>query len=182
MIFENVKLIQDKYMNLSNSFEDFNEANIKMKVVSPFLEILGYPFKWQFYENPVIKGVTISDITIKMNSKVILFIEVKKSFTGKSYLKDLHQLISYLNDKNVEWGILTDGKDYILVNNDIEGECKDKEILRYNIFEVNESDTIRYFSHKMINKGSYYLNTYNNIRYLSLKKMLILIHGQFIMM
>lgn len=158
MTFDDIKEIQKKVVILQNCSEDANESNTRSKLVVPFLQKLGFEENWFFYENPVVKGKAIPDITVKVNGKVILFVEVKKVSTNKIESKDLHQIISYLNSKNIEWGILTNGKEYVLVNNEIKGEYFDTEVIRYNIFGLYDSSILSCFSYKnlFVNKLSYY--------------------------
>jgi|GEM_PF-6527548 len=129
MTFDDIKAFQQKYISLESSgcIDDQNEANTSKKLVVPFLNKLGFAEEYLYFEEAVVKGKAIADITIKVNGRIIMFVEVKKASNKTIDTKDLHQITSYLNSKVVEWGILTNGKDYVLVNNEIRGDIKIKK-------------------------------------------------------
>lgn len=161
MYYKEIQNLQKLILELQNSncADDLNEANTRTKIVSPLLNLLGFKSEWQFFESHIIKGKAITDISVKRNSQIFLLVEVKKAATNKIDIKDLHQLTGYLNSKNIEWGMLTNGIDYLLVNNDIKGEYNEKTILRYNIFEEYDEKKVNYFSYKDIfeNRNTLYI-------------------------
>lgn len=138
MTQEDIRELQLKYIQLKNSgcIDDLNEANTSKKLVVPFLIKSGFNEENLFFEEAVVRGKAIADISVKINGKVLMYIEVKKASIDNIDIRDLHQITSYLNSKEIEWGILTNGKDYILVNNNIKGKYDDKAILDYNIFNI----------------------------------------------
>lgn len=132
--------LEIKYNELPKSE---NEANITFHIVKPFLETLGYNssyFKYQ--ERTDSKGV--SDILIEYpNSEKSIIVETKRKnfdfynsnheFT-KEAIDAKDQLIKYLSTLNIEWGILTNGKYYFLINNKLDLPGKDKDCISIELF------------------------------------------------
>jgi len=173
VILTGIKKIQETFILLQNSqYDDLNEANTSRKLVEPFLELLGYKQEWQYSQNHAIKGKAIPDITIRRENTEILFVEVKKASTNKLNLKDLHQLTSYLNSKNIEWGILTDGKEYILVSNDLKGDYNNKEVLKFNLFNEFDINAFKYFTLEYLfnNRYTYYKKLLKQYQVFKLKE------------
>lgn len=148
MDIENINYLRKKYSELP----DYKEETVKIRIVKPFLELLGFIEDWHRYEYPVIKNKSITDITIQKDNKIILVVEVKKG--GNSWLKegDTQQLLTYLITKNIEWGIVTNGFEFILVNRKINGELEDQEVIKFNLLDDTEDNIkfLRYFSYKSI--------------------------------
>ena len=128
-----LKEIKDIFAQLDN---DTNEETIKRRVVEPLLTYLGYNDDWFYYEehptNANNKRVDIS-IHIENNLKQVFFIEVKRK-NNIITPNDITQLTNYLNDKNLEWGLLTNGNKYILLNNEIKAPSSKKVVLEYSLF------------------------------------------------
>ncbi|MBD8848406.1 tyrosine-type recombinase/integrase [Priestia megaterium] len=148
MNIENINYLRKKYSELP----DYKEETIKVRIVKPFLEMLGFIEDWHRYEHPVIKNKSITDITILKDNKIILIVEIKK---GGDYLLrkgDTQQLLTYLITKNVEWGIVTNGYEFILVNRKINGELADQEIMKFNLLDDTEDNMklLKYFLYKSI--------------------------------
>ncbi|WHY63650.1 tyrosine-type recombinase/integrase [Cytobacillus firmus] len=143
---DKINELRKKYSELP----DYNEETIKIRIVKPFIEILGFNEDWHRYEYPVIKNKKITDITLIKNNKIILVVEVKKG--GNYWIKpeDIQQLLTYLMTKNVEWGIVTNGKEFILVNYKINGELQHKEVLKYNLLDKTDESSSKILSYDSI--------------------------------
>lgn len=140
-----------------NSFRNTNEETIKINVVRLFLILLGYDEKKFKYEYPTFEGKKRVDILIRIKNLIGLVIEVKKpddSLDKKSCI----QLVNYINSINVEWGILTNGNDYILFNNDIKSSAKNKEVLRFSLILDTHSSICK---HRNENNLKFF--SFNNI-------------------
>ena len=103
-------------MNKRNNLLNKKEENIKIKIVIPILEELGYELSSMTFEHEVFKGKKYCDIAIKVRTDQYLYVEVKR---GDYCIidKDIMQLSNYLNTAGIEWGIITNGSKYILINN-----------------------------------------------------------------
>jgi integrase/recombinase XerD len=122
-----LEVLSNKYISLNNNS---SEENIKIFIVIPILNLLGYNNDWFDFEFPTLNNGR-SDIAIKLpNSNEILYIETKrKDYDLKS--KDISQLIGYMVSNNMSWGIITNGNKFMLVNKDIKGDAKDKVVIEY---------------------------------------------------
>lgn len=132
-----VEILRERYMRLINTKDeaDLTEANTRAKIVAYFLQSSGYKEDWQSFEYPLRKGKHFTDITIKKNDKIIMIVEVKKA--GKTLTdSDVSQLCDYLNNQKTEWGILTNGRDYWLVNNDIDSSAEQRFLFKYNLLDI----------------------------------------------
>lgn len=141
-----------------------NEEDIKVQVVVPFLNDLGYNKDWLKYEYPSTtdgckRRIVDISIYINRNEDNLLFTEVKKK-DYKITEADCSQLANYMNDKNIEYGILTNGSLYILLCNSINGSSSQKEVLRYYLYPPKSED-------RDINYSKY--RNKNNLKYFSYK-------------
>lgn len=148
--------LRDFYEN--NLREKENEETIKMLVVKDLLHILDYKKEWFKCEEPNMLGK--SDIKIiPPNSHDILYIETK-SKDHKITKKDYSQLSSYMDSTNTEWGIITNGDHYYLLNKSINGKAEERVILEYLLvyksgfkYSKKQNDiNLRYFSYDRIFK------------------------------
>ncbi|SCI99276.1 Predicted type IV restriction endonuclease [uncultured Clostridium sp.] len=107
-----------------------NEETIKINIVLKILDILGYdPYNF-LYEDINLSGK--SDILISINTNEKLLIETKrKNYNLKD--KDVNQLCNYMTSQNIEWGILTNGNDYLLINKNIFGTSNEKICFRVQL-------------------------------------------------
>lgn len=133
-----------------------NEATIKNRVVVPlFLKKIGYSSLQDNYEEYTEKDR--SDIILDN----IIVIEVKSHITvniGNKNLTDVAQLIKYLAQKNIEWGILSDGYRYMLINNKIDGDLQYKIVFDISLHNKASQNFIKYFSYEniFVNKKTQY--------------------------
>ncbi len=129
--------------NLKNKYKELpegtNEETIKIKIIIKFLEQLGYNENYFSYEeNPYKKTKDKKvDISISINNKEkdTFYIEVKK----KNHLLtdyDIRQITSYLHDRHIEWGLLTNGNHYILINDKLDALPDQKVILNYYLCDI----------------------------------------------
>lgn len=150
---ELIKAIKVKMSELPS----LTEENIKTHVVVDlFLNSLGYdPQKWD-YECCATSGR--ADLIYKENGKAILAVETKglsQSVRNPNIditEQDINQLLGYLNDHDVIWGMLSNGRRYILLNNTIINQNMDKIVLDISIDRPSDSGYLKYFSYEKIFK------------------------------
>ncbi|MBQ1192910.1 MAG: type I restriction enzyme HsdR N-terminal domain-containing protein [Lachnospiraceae bacterium] len=106
-----LKMIQDKTES---------EENLKIHVTKWLLEELGYNPDDIDYEYKLCRRGKDrhADIYIPIKEKA-LFVETKK-YSKSLDADDVRQLIEYLSMNSVMWGILTNGRQYYLINNAID--------------------------------------------------------------
>ncbi len=121
--------------------KEISESQTIISVILPILKYLGWDI---FNENRVIfEDVTTTrkrvDITLIFQNNSKFLIEAKR-LSHKLSMKDFEQLTLYLNsDNSVNFGILTNGIDYWIADNKIEG-LENKKIYSFNIFDITECD------------------------------------------
>jgi len=139
-----------------NKFKDTNEANINIHVVSKFLEMLCYDSSNFYYEHSMYNKDGRADIAVKIDDNTHLYVEVK-SPEHKLDEREQSQLANYLHKMGLSWGILTNGKKYILLNDSITSIPNpnrpvniDKVVLTIDIFNPKQTELIPYFKKENI--------------------------------
>lgn len=156
---EIIKNIRHRFSELSSLKEEMIKIHIVLEL---FMNKLGFnPMCW-VYEDPV--GKDRADMTYKINDKAIFLVETKGlSKSGKiSDLEltfdDRKQLTEYLNSHpdNITWGLLTNGKRYILFNNNIKGNIDDKVVFDISVDKPKDQPYLKYFSYEnlFVNKNT----------------------------
>jgi len=121
--------------------KDISENQTLISTILPVFRYLGWDI---FNENRVIfEDVTSTkkrvDLTFVFEDDTKFIIEAKR-LSHKLSIKDFEQLTVYLNsDDTVNFGILTNGTDYLIADNKGEG-LDGKRIYSFNIFEITECD------------------------------------------
>lgn len=146
-----IKEIRDRF----NHLENLNEANIKIKIVLDLLNVLGYDYDSFDFEHKVHRSKKTADIGIKIDNEKYFYVEVKNGYKDLSK-DDIMQLVDYLSAKSTEWGLLTNGRELMLINNDIKTESKegvaleDKIVLRINLMTIKKVNNLRFMSMEAI--------------------------------
>ncbi|EJO5347006.1 tyrosine-type recombinase/integrase [Clostridium botulinum] len=152
---EDLISIKNGYDNLKSP----SEANVKTFVVIPFLKLLGYKHYWMDIEGNADICRSPKDIVLYVNNNKnnLFFIETKNKTTKIEPYID--QLLKYMHQKGVEWGIITNGNDYILLNDISKLEFNEKIILRFNLSNIlngkEDIKTIKYFSYEYLFNKKY---------------------------
>ena len=136
-----INRIKAEYYKLS-ALDKLKEENIKQFIImNIFLPGMGYDIDSEnvTFEANVKKEFT--DITVLTNNDTLV-VETKTGMRKLDY-DDIQQIMKYLSTKGTEWGILTNGKEFILLNSKIEVMPNDNdEALRQNVvleFDVTKS-------------------------------------------
>ncbi|MEW4264133.1 type I restriction enzyme HsdR N-terminal domain-containing protein [Priestia megaterium] len=139
-----------------NKFKVTGEENIKNHVVTKFLEMIGYDPLEFYYEHSMYHRDGRADIAVNITGETYLYVEVK-SANNKLDVKEQLQLARYLYDSRLSWGILTNGKTFILMNNSIESlpslhrsSVDDRVVFKIDIFNKKNEELIEYFSKESI--------------------------------
>ncbi|UZW12599.1 type I restriction enzyme HsdR N-terminal domain-containing protein [Clostridium pasteurianum] len=131
-----------------------NEENIKVLIIVEVLKKLGYEPSTFDFEPPVYKRER-ADIKIQVSQNDFLYIETKRGDCDLGQ-DDIIQIAQYLNVNSIEWGILTNGKEYFLINNKIdtvtisESALQDKVVFRINLSTNKEVKFFKYLSKEAI--------------------------------
>jgi len=149
--YERLKELKESFKAL----EDFKEENIKIKIVIEVLKAIGYSLDTFDFEPQVYDRNKVVDFIIRISKKEHLYVETKRGDYDLAE-KDVVQILDYLSRGNIEWGLLTNGKSYVLLNRKIEpidnrqGFYSDKIVLTINLFLNNEVKLIKYLSNEYI--------------------------------
>jgi integrase/recombinase XerD len=149
--YERLIELRESFKNL----EDYKEENIKIKIIIEALKAIGYSLDTFNFELPVYDRNKILDFIIKVSNKEHLYVETKRG-DNELVEKDIVQILDYLSRCNVEWGLLTNGKNYILLNRKVEpidnrqGFYSDKIVLAINLFSNSDLKLIKYLSKEYI--------------------------------
>ncbi len=114
-----VKELQTKIKDFQRTKTD-SEENLKFHVTTWVLSQLGYDTNDFDLEHPLCRrkgNDRRADIYVPINDSAgqSLFVETKKLSKDLNE-NDLQQLLGYMHDKHLIWGILTNGREYFLLN------------------------------------------------------------------
>jgi len=111
------------------------EENVKLKIIIPLLQLLGYDInKNMDFEHSVRNKK--ADIGLMINGTLRIIVECKS--LEQSLDKHIEQALDYAWKKQVNWVILTNGKETRLYRTWIENvqEAKDRELWKVNLREL----------------------------------------------
>jgi hypothetical protein len=141
----------EEYVERSRSILEaspqMNEENTKVKLVQPFIELLG----WQIYstevelEYPVPMATQQSrvDYALLIGNSPTVFIEAKQSNSTLSE-NNVGQLKSYMRQKlDVGWGVLTNGKQFeVLAKANGQGTQEEISVAEFDLESLAQSPEI----------------------------------------
>lgn len=150
-----IKELQVKLEDFKKTKTD-SEENLKYHITTWVLSRLGYDAESFDFEHPLCRrkgNDRRADIYVPINedSGQALFVETKK-LSKKIDNSDLQQLLGYMHDKHLIWGILTNGHEYYLLNDMIVstksvGDIRavfDKVVL---YVDIDKPKNIKYFKY-----------------------------------
>lgn len=145
--------------------EIITHEDVRYHLMPVIIDALGYNETKISVMNEKKQSKDSMDMCLTMDSKSILIIEVKKydNKINLSSLETLNQITSYMNCEAVKWGIITNGRRFILIYKDIkyENSLDEQIVLDINLegkgTEGNK-DYIHYLSKDSIfvTKKTYY--------------------------
>lgn len=129
---------------LIDSSPQMDEENTKVKLVQPFLELLG----WDLYSTevsleytiPMASGSTHVDYALLVGDSPVVFVEAKPA---RSTLSDdeIQQLRSYMRQElDLDWGILTNGKSFEVLTKSRHGNGGEEvSVVRFDLDDLTEN-------------------------------------------
>lgn len=132
---------------LIESSPQMDEENTKVKLVQPFLELLG----WDLYSTevaleytiPMASGSTHVDYALLVGDSPVVFVEAKPA---RSTLTDneAQQLRSYMRQElDVDWGILTNGKSFeVLTKNRHQNGGEEVSVVQFDLDDLAENPQV----------------------------------------
>ena len=141
----------EQYVERSRSILEaspqMNEENTKVKLVQPFIELLG----WKIYSTEVELEYSVPmatqqsrvDYALLIGSSPTVFIEAKPSNSTLSE-SDIDQLKSYMRQKlDVGWGVLTNGKQFeVLAKANGKGSQEEISVADFSLENLKQSPEI----------------------------------------
>jgi hypothetical protein len=153
----------DEYVHrcqqLIESSPQMDEENTKVKLVQPFLELLG----WDLYSTevaleytiPMASGNTHVDYALLVGDSPVVFVEAKPV---RSALTDdeVRQLRSYMRQElDVDWGILTNGTSFeVLTKNHQQNSGEEVSVVQFDLDDLAENpDVLELLTKESIRSG-----------------------------
>jgi Uncharacterized conserved protein len=144
---EAVREYVEQSQSLLETSPQMDEENTKVKLIQPFLDLLG----WNFYSTEVQLEYTVQmgtqsskvDYALMIGDTPVVFIEAKPARSDLSET-NVQQLQSYMRQElSIDWGVLTNGKQFeilsVINDNDRNGETS---IATFDLDEVTDNPDI----------------------------------------
>ncbi len=155
---ETIKYVE-RCQQLIESSPQMDEENTKVKLVQPFLELLG----WDLYSTevaleytvPMATGSTHVDYALLVGDSPVVFVEakpVRSSLTDQN----VRQLRSYMRQElEVDWGILTNGKSFeVLTKNRHQNGGEEVSVVQFDLGDLAENpDVLELLTKESIRSG-----------------------------
>jgi len=125
---------------LIDSSPEMDEENTKVKLIQPFLELLG----WDLYSTevsleytvPMASGSTHVDYALLVGESPVVFVEAKPV---RSTLTDseVMQLRSYMRQElDTDWGILTNGKSFEVLTKAPQNGGEEVSVVQFDLDDL----------------------------------------------
>ena len=144
---------------LIESSPQMDEENTKVKLVQPFLELLG----WDLYSTevsleytiPMASGSTHVDYALLVGDSPVVFVEAKPVRSTLTE-DEVRQLRSYMRQElDVDWGILTNGKSFeVLTKNRNQNGGEEVSVVQFDLDDLAKSpDVLELLTKESIRSG-----------------------------
>jgi hypothetical protein len=149
----------DRSQQLIEASPQMDEENTKVRLIQPFLELLG----WDFYSTeveleytiPMASGSTHVDYALLIGDTPVVFVEAKSVRSDLS-TQNVRQLKSYMRQElGVDWGILTNGKTFeVLTKNRRQNGGEEVSVARFDLNDLaDDPDVLELLSKESIRSG-----------------------------
>jgi len=123
-----------------------DEENTKVKLIQPFLELLG----WDLYSTevaleytiPMASGSTHVDYALLIGDSPVVFVEAKPV---RSTLTDseVRQLRNYMRQElDTDWGILTNGKSFEVLTKNQQNGGEEVSVVQFDLDDLAENPSV----------------------------------------
>jgi hypothetical protein len=144
---------------LIESSPQMDEENTKVKLVQPFLELLG----WDLYSTevaleytiPMASGSTHVDYALLVGDSPVVFVEAKPVRSTLTET-EVQQLRSYMRQElDVDWGILTNGESFeVLTKNHNHNGGEEVSVVQFDLDDLAENpDVLELLTKESIRSG-----------------------------
>jgi hypothetical protein len=156
---EDINEYVQRCQQLIESSPQMDEENTKVKLVQPFLELLG----WDLYSTevaleytiPMASGNTHVDYALLVGDSPVVFVEAKPVRSNLTK-NEIRQLRSYMRQElDVDWGILTNGKSFeVLTKNRHQNSGEEVSVVQFNLDDLAENpDVLELLTKESIRSG-----------------------------
>lgn len=136
-----------------------DEENTKVRLVQPFLELLGWDFLSTEveleYTVPMASGTTRVDYALLVGGSPVVFVEAKPVHSSLTE-SEVRQLKSYMRQElDVDWGILTNGTEFeVLTKNRERNGGEEVSVIQFDLDDLVENpDVLELLSKDSIRSG-----------------------------
>jgi|GEM_PF-4367058 len=134
-IIERVKSNKDR--------DGWNEFETRVFVIHKVLSTLGYSDSEIRHEYPVRTGMV--DLAMLANTDHMWFIEAKR--WSQSLLdREIDQTLNYANVYGRRFAVLTNGQEWRLYDNSIQGQSESKKLLQFSLFDSDAEDKFQFLN------------------------------------
>lgn len=143
--FEEIRPIIKKIENIRQNEPDINEVNTIQSIISPMMRKIGWDTDnhYEFnrgYKQKKVDGET--DITILIEGKPILTVECRR-LSDLRKKRDADQSLEYIENRRIEWGVLTNGVSWELWRINSASDSEEKVFFEFNLIEDDEETVTR---------------------------------------
>ncbi|AGB37783.1 type I restriction enzyme HsdR N-terminal domain-containing protein [Natronococcus occultus] len=148
----------ERSQSLLEDSPQMGEENTKVKIIQPLIELLG----WEVYSSEVDleypmqigQGSARADYALQVEGAPVVFIEAKGSDSSLSDT-DRSQLSSYMRQKGVDWGLLTNGKRFEVLKRRSDSDRPEEVSLgKFDLGELDENwSVVRLLSKDLVQSG-----------------------------
>lgn len=148
----------DRSTSLIENSPQMGEENTKVKLIQPLIELLG----WDVYSADVEleypmqigRGNTRADYALQLEGAPVVFIEAKGCDSTLSD-SDKSQLTSYMRQKGVDWGLLTNGRTFEILKRRNESDRPDEvSLAEFDLDELNSNwSVMKLLSKELVRSG-----------------------------
>lgn len=113
-----IEELKARYIYIKEKQGVLNEETVKINLIRDvLLSRLGFDLLECTYEKSCQAGY--ADIVVRVNQNNLFFVETKTGVKEELTDTDIGQLARYIQSHGMEWGLLTNGKEYVLINKSI---------------------------------------------------------------
>ncbi|WP_436901286.1 type I restriction enzyme HsdR N-terminal domain-containing protein [Halovenus halobia] len=144
---EDINEYVQRCQQLIESSPQMDEENTKVKLIQPFLELLG----WDLYSTevaleytiPMASGSTHVDYALLVGDSPVIFVEAKPVRSTLTET-EVQQLRSYMRQElDVDWGILTNGEAFeVLTKNHDRNGGEEVSVVQFDLDDLAENPEV----------------------------------------
>lgn len=155
---DDVEEYLERSKSLIDSSPQMGEANTKVRLIQPLIELLG----WDVYSSEVEleypiqigQGQARADYALLLDGSPVIFVEAKGCDTTLSD-RDRDQLKSYIRQKGAGWGLLTNGQRFEVLKRREDSDLPDEvSLAKFSIEELQANwNVLELLSKDLVQSG-----------------------------